>query len=115
VGSPTSTKKKKEGDVMAILVITFWNWKPEVTEGQRNNFMKKSVELFEKHDFVKLTIPYAFASVGSNYRYVAIFEYPNYAAIDKVLETPELLEHVSEFRANCKDLYQMILRTLPIP
>jgi hypothetical protein len=77
--------------------------------------MKKSVELFEKYDFVKLTIPYAFVSFGSNYQYVAIFEYPNYAAIDKVLETPELLEHVSEFRASCKGLYQMILRTLTIP
>ena len=56
---------------MAILVATFWNWKPEVTEEQRNNLLKRGLQLFDKHDFVKLIVPYAFAPFGSNYRYVA--------------------------------------------
>ena len=100
---------------MVILVATFWNWKSEVTEEQRNDLLKRGVALFDKHDFVKLLVPYALAPFGSNYRHVTIFEYPNYAAIDKVLEIPELFEHVSEFRASCKGLYQMVLRILPIP
>ena len=100
---------------MAILVATFFNWKPEVTEEQRNNLLKRGLELAEKHDFIKVIVPYAFGVAGSKYRYVYIVEYPNYAAIDKFLEIPELNKHWEELRANWKDMYQMILRTIPIP
>ena len=99
---------------MAILVATFWNWKPEVTEEKKNNLMKRGRELAEKYDFKQIVL-YASAPVGSNYRYVNIAEYPNYAFLDKVYEIPELYNWVSKCVGNIKDLYRMILRTIPIP
>ena len=99
---------------MEIFVATFWNWKPEVTEEKKNNLMKRGRELAEKHDFIQIVL-YASAPVGSKYRYVNIAEYPNYAFIDRVEEIPELYDWVSECVANIKDLYRMILRTIPIP
>lgn len=109
-----NTNERKEEDVMALLVATFFKWKSEVTEEKRNNLIKRGQELFEKSDFVK---PVSYASVlsGSKYRYVSTVEYPNYSAIDKLMESPELVKHVSEFFANCEEFYQMMFRTLPIP
>ena len=98
---------------MAILVATFWNWKPEVTEEKRNNLMKRGLELAEKHGFKQIVL-YASAPVGSKYRYVNIAEYPNYAFLDKFVEIPELNNWLSECVANITDVYRMILRTVPI-
>ena len=98
---------------MVILAATFWNWKPEVTEEKRNNLMKRGQELAEKYDFKQIVL-YASAPVGSKYGYVNIAEYPNYAFLDKVDEIQELHNWVSECVANIKDLYRMILRTIPI-
>ena len=99
---------------MTILVATFWNWNPEVTEKKKNDLMKRGGELAEKYDFKQIVL-YAACPVGSKYRYVNIAEYPNYAFIDKVEEIPELNNWISECVANIKDLYRMILRPLSIP
>jgi len=99
---------------MSIVVATFWNWKPEVTEEKRNNLMKRGLELAEKYGFKQLVL-YASASAGSKYGYVNIAEYPNYAFLDKIQEIPELKNWLAECLVNIKDVYRMILRTIPIP
>ena len=99
---------------MAILVATFWNWKPEVTEEKRTDLMKRGLELAEKYDFKQLVL-YASASAGTKYGYVNIAEYPNYAFLDKFEEIPELNNWLSECVANIKDVYRMILRPVSIP
>ena len=98
---------------MAIVVATFWNWKPEVTEEKGKNLMKRGRELAEKYGFKQIVL-YALASAGSRYRYVNMAEYPNYAFIDKFEEIPELKNWLSECVENIKDVYRMILRTVPI-
>ena len=99
---------------MSIVVATFWNWKPEVTEEKRNNLMKRGLELAEKYGFKQLVL-YASASAGSKYRYVNVAEYPNYAFLDKFQEIPELRDWLSECVVNIKDVYRMILRTIQMP
>ena len=99
---------------MSIVVATFWNWKPEVTEEKRNNLMKRGLELAEKYDFKQLVL-YASASAGTKYGYVNIAEYPNYAFLDKFQEIPELKNWLAECLVNIKDVYRMILRTIPTP
>jgi hypothetical protein len=99
---------------MAIIVATFWNWKPKVNKEKRENLMKRGQELAEKYDFKQLVL-YASTAAGSKYNYVNIAEYPNYAFLDKVMETPELNNWLSECLANIKDVYRMMFRTIPIP
>lgn len=98
---------------MSIVVATFWNWKPEVTEKKRNTLMKRGLELAEKYGFKQLVL-YASASAGSKYGYVNVAEYPNYAFLDKFQEIPELKKWLTECIVNIKDVYRMILRTIPI-
>lgn len=99
---------------MAIVVATFWNWRPAVAEEHGINLMKRGQELAEKYGYKRLVL-YASAPVGSQYRYVNIAEYPNYAFIDKFTEIPELKNWISECLSNIKDVYRMIFSTISIP
>ena len=98
---------------MAIIAVTFFNWKSEVNEEKKKSLMKRGLELAEKYGFKQVAL-YASASTGSQYKHVNIAEYPNYAFIDKFMEIPELKNWLSECMANIKDVYRMILRTIPI-
>ncbi len=98
---------------MAIQAFTFINWKPEITTEQQNDLLKRTRETTEKHG--NKIVNYLFAPFGSEYERVLVQEFPNYAAIDKLVEIPELAVLTQELYEKTLNIYNMLLRALPIP
>jgi hypothetical protein len=98
---------------MAIQAFTFINWKSEITTEQQNDLLKRWREANEKHG--NKIVNYLFAPFGSEHERVLVWELPNYAGLDKLVEIPELAEIVKELYEKTKNRYHMLLRTLPLP